>query len=256
MFSTLKLVGPSQAQYGFPKMGSFIDQTPELPIVEQLAGLYYLHDGPNKLKNYADGTKPLRMIGSPNAAANFSWANLANHYDTGLIIPKDWTAIVISSIGNNKTTDGGLDLSNYGADGDILSGDSLGANNTGTNITLYANVKNGDDLTIKSVNVAYPAETQFQVYAGVFNDHPTYKKINAVTGEITSAPVDMTGRTRVASPARTLKIGGHHRTGILTGLRRISLVAVFFKALSDDEIKQNTDYLRLKWCPGAGVILS
>ncbi|MGN7972797.1 hypothetical protein [Serratia sp. 22264] len=256
MFSTLKLVGPSQVQYGFPKFGSFIDQTPELPIVDELAGLYYLHDGPNKLKNYADETKPLTMFGSPNAADNFSWVNLANHYDTGIILPKDWTAIVISSIGNNKTADGGLDLSNYGADGDILSGDSLGANNNGTNITLYANVKSGENLSIKSVNTSYPAETQFQVYAGVFNDHPTYKKINAVTGQITSIAVDMSERQRVASPARTLKIGGHYRTGILTGLRRVSLVAVFLKTLSDDEIKQNTDYLRLKWGPGAGVILS
>ncbi|CAI1577755.1 hypothetical protein [Serratia proteamaculans] len=259
MFSILKLIGPSQSQYGFPPLGSFINATPELPVTDQLVGSYFLRNSPDRLKNYADPSKPLTLVGSPSAADTFSWANLSNHYDTRLIPPKDWTVIAISSIGNNNTSDGGLDVSNYGDNGatpPILSGDSIGANNTGSNTTLYANVLNGSELSIKSVNVSYPVGTQFQLYAGVFQNAPAFKKIDAISGGITSYPVDMADRTRVASLARTLKIGGHHRTGILTGNRRISFVAVYFKVLSDAEIKQIGDYLRLNWCPAVGILLS
>ncbi|CAI1824870.1 Uncharacterised protein [Serratia quinivorans] len=247
-YSYLRLIG-SASTFGYPKLFSFIDQTPVLPVTSGLSGLYFLRDSPDLLKNYANTSLPLIKVGSPSLGVNYSFVNKGIYYDTSIIPASNWSAIIITDVHAGGAR---LDLSNYGDDS---AGDSFGSSSSGSSpYTIYASAT----PTLKSANTAVSSYAGFQIMGGVFGAAPALKRIDPTTGAVQTVAVNMTGATRTTPPSRTLRIGSHYLTsGGFAGNGKISLVAIYNnKLLTDAEFVSNGAYLINTWCPSMNLVLS
>ncbi|MFP7323745.1 hypothetical protein [Serratia marcescens] len=226
---------------GFPKASDFETMALDVPVKLGLLGAYFTTEyTADALYNYADPTKPLKKIGSPQLDGPYAVCNAQNCFDTGIPSQNEMSVISIALRSDTAVSTGqGMVVSNY----DGVGGDSLRL--TDTSVVANAWVTAG--LTNAITPIVNIPNTDFVIATGQFNPGRSVSGFYDPTAKNIVSKSSLGAGRQVQS--NTLLIGGHRGAGQFTGWAHVSVVLVFNRLLTVDEYKSICLYLRFTFGP-------
>ncbi len=265
MTNVLRLTGVTLPGTGYPKLKSFLDPTPHLPVTSGLLGLYYLHDSvSSELVNFAGGPN-LTKVGSPQLLENGAMCDHANCYDTNIQAQPLGTVLAIAVPTDAPTTliDSASVLSSY-TPGAYGNGDMLyfGKRFDGTGNALTAAFSSSDrggtppsgtpTTTPVYFDALSPGVEPWAVFGTFIGNGHAVGRLK--DGALAKVVRNSTAYTRPSAPfGPTLRIGASPSGAAFNGPSTVILVAYFNHVLTDAEILQNLNYLRNDWGIQQGV---